>query len=731
MLNRIRGLYVRYAAHHRHEAEAGRASGPLPISLRFVVDGTAALPAVIGWCVARDPARRAQAKARVKARLHLNVTPVALPMQDGLFPGSPPPAPPLDQPVTIVLPVYNAFHLLPEVLARVEDKTDLPWHLIVIEDRSSDARVRPFLRDWAERRPETVTLLENPENLGFIVSVNKGLRQALTRGNPVILLNSDALVPKGWASRLIAPILHDGTVASVTPMSNDAELMTVPQISTRSTLVPGEGDALDALARRFDPVAILPEAPTGVGFCMALNPTFLARVPGFDTGFGRGYGEEVDWCQKTRALGGRHVCLPNLFVEHRGGESFGTDTKQALLQRNGAILSGRYPEFDREVQDFIRSDPLVAPRLALAVGLLAERAEDPVPIYMAHSLGGGAEHFLQRGIAEDLARGQGAIVLRVGGEARFQLEIRLPSGQVAGTTNNINYVKQLINPIRRRRIVYSCGVGDLDPAGLPDILRDLARAHTGDRIEVLFHDFLPVSPSYCLLDRDGIYRGPVTPDRTDPAHVATRPGGTSVSLAVWQEKWGALMKEAACLTVFSENSRAHVLAAWPQLSDKLRVAPHTLLAPVPRLGAPVSDKVVIGVLGNIGYQKGAALLEGLGRRLRGHPDISLVLVGNIDPAHTLPRHVAIHGDYRLEQIGDLVARYGITCWLIPSIWPETFSYTTHEALATGLPVFAFDIGAQGDAVARAEKGYPIRFAPNADLVQNILTSIEKTHESPS
>jgi len=46
-----------------------------------------------------------------------------------------------------------------------------------------------------------------------------------------------------------------------------------------------------------------------------------------------------------------------------------------------------------------------------------------------------------------------------------------------------------------------------------------------------------------------------------------------------------------------------------------------------------------------------------------------------------------------------VSRYGITCWLIPSIWPETFSFTTHECLATGLPVWAFDLGAQGDSVA--------------------------------
>src|SRR5690606_33061326 len=78
-----------------------------------------------------------------------------------------------------------------------------------------------------------------------------------------------------------------------------------------------------------------------------------------------------------------------------------------------------------------------------------------------------------------------------------------------------------------------------------------------------------------------------------------------------------------------------------------------------------------------------------------------VIIGNIDPAYKLESSAQVHGSYQVEDIPALVARYGISRWLIPSIWPETFSYTTHEALATGLPVFSFDLGAQGDAVRAA------------------------------
>ena len=689
---------------------------------RFARDLAAATPDLLGWAATRNPVCR----ARIKARLNLDAIPQAGPMIPDLFstPSSDAPSPAAQTPITIVLPVYNAFDLLAEVLHRVTAHTDLPWRLILIEDCSTDARVRPFLQDWARPRTDRVHLLENESNQGFIRSVNRGLAMALDLGDHVVLLNSDAFVPQGWASRLVAPFQTHDTVASVTPMSNDAEIFSVPAICTRSVLRPGEGDAIDAVARRFNPETSLATAPTGVGFCMAMHIDYLRQVPDLDTIFGRGYGEEVDWCQKTHALGGRHLGLPGLFVEHRGGESFGSADKLALVQKNNAIVAHRYPTYDRDVQEFIQADPLISGRVALAMGFVAARASGAVPVYLAHSLGGGAEHYLQDRISADLARGVSSVIIRVGGAHRFQIELRTEAGETSGTTDDLDLLDQLVGVLGQKRIIYSCGVGDRDPVELPSILRALRNRAAGDHIEVLIHDFFPVSPSYCLLDRDGCYRGPVTADRQDAAHVARRADKTKVGLDEWQSAWGALLTDAVQVTVFSTDSRAQMLAAYPQIADKLDVVPHKLLATVPVLPQPGGDTRVIGVLGNIGKQKGAALLQHLAGTLQSRSDLRVALIGNIDPAYALPSSVPIHGNYHLDDLPSLAKRYGITCWLIPSIWPETFSYTTHECLATGLPVFAFDIGAQGDAVRKTANGYPIDFAPGQDLVQNVLQRIE-------
>lgn len=611
--------------------------------------------------------------------------------------------------VTIVLPVYNAYDVLEECLARVSANTDLDWHMIAVEDQSSDARVWPMLQGWAVHQQGRVTLLRNDENLGFIGAVNRGLEAAASRDAPVVLLNSDALVPDKWASRLLAPFA-DNSVASVTPMSNDAEIFTVPVICQRHVMRAGEADVLDRAAQTLNAEHGLVDAPTGVGFCMALSPKFLRQIPLLDTVFGKGYGEETDWCQKARARGGRHVCTPHLFVEHRGGESFGSAVKQALLERNGAEISRRYPTYDAQVQKFIRTDPLNTARLALGLAWAAARQHE-VPVYLAHAMGGGAEKYLQDRIVKDVGAQGAAVVLRVGQGHIWKLELHTGLGTAQGMTNDVTLVKDLLTYLPALRLIYSCGVGARDAVALPDVLLDIAKGDGRDHpVEILFHDFFPISPSYTLLGKGGAYRGvPVVGGllADDLAHCYTRPGRAEASLADWQAPWGRLIGVATRCVVFSEDSRKIVEIAYPQAANTLCVEPHLLLSPVPRI-APATDGVpVIGVLGNIGYQKGAAVLQKLSRDLARTGAARLVVIGHLDPAWPLAASAQIHGSYELRDLAGLVVRYRISGWLMPSIWPETFSFTTHEVLATGMPVVSFDLGAQGDAISEAvSKGAP-------------------------
>lgn len=627
---------------------------------------------------------------------------------------------------TIIMPVYNAFELLTEALERVDLHTDVPWHLVLIEDASPDERVRPWLRDWAAKRADRVALLLNDRNLGFIGSVNRGLQAAAGRGGPVILLNSDALVPAAWASRLLRPMLEDDRVASVTPMSNDATILTVPWIAGRVTLPAAAAEGIDAAARRLSPQARA-QVPTGVGFCMAMSRRALDRVPALDSAFGRGYGEEVDWCRKAAAAGMIHLGIGNLFVEHRGGESFGSAAKAEALESSARIISARYPGFDDEVRHFIETDPLLTARLALALTWAAQMDPDPIHVYLGHSLGGGAEHWLAARITERAREGRPTIVLRVGGERRFAVELHAEGAVLSGETDEIWLVRQLILTMPRRRIVYSCGVGDERPWELPRLLCDLS----GDEdaaLEVLFHDYFPLSPSLNLLNADGSYTGVPPTHSTDPAHQISS-ADVHLPLRSWREHWGAAVARAEQLTVFSNSSLEIVGSVWPAARGKIVCQPHEVLFGMPTMPMAKDERQgVIGVLGAIGAVKGAQIVSDLAYHLERQPDApKLVIVGEFDHSFPLPPSVKVTGRYDPTILPKILSSYGITAWLMPSIWPETFSFTTREMLATGLPVMAFDLGAQAEAVRAAANGHIVEPDPAAihDCYQS-LNSRRKT-----
>lgn len=703
--------------------EIGRASKAMRAP--FARDLMRASPHLMKWAMTRSPDARAGIKRAL--RLSDQVTGVTLFDADLLVPGTD--TPPRPQDITIVMPVYNAFDLLEEVLQRIRDNTDLPWRLVMVEDCSSDARVRPFLCDWVAALPSDVrarvTLIENETNLGFIGSVNHGFEIARGFGGHVVLLNSDAFVPKGWATRLLRPIFEDADVATVTPMSNDAEICNTPVICVRHDLKPGEADAIDAFAGTLNPSLSRAEVPTGVGFCMAMNRRFLDKVPQLDTAFGRGYGEEVDWCQKVRAQGGRHEVTGSLFVEHRGGVSFGSAEKLALVQKNNELIENRYRGYDLEIQQFIQRDPLSGPRMMLALAWAQARQKGLMPIYMAHSMGGGAEDDLGDRIKSHIGQGSAVLVVRVGGEVRWHLELHTHMGVQRCFVDEEEVLHRMLAIIKGRRVIYSNGVGHYDPIALPEMLLALKNG-PADRLEVLLHDFLVLSPSYTLLNCKGVYEGVPAVDTVDKQHQVLRPDGVRASLSAWRKAWGAMLTQADEVVVFSQNSADLFAQAYPDQASLCVVKPHQ-----PKLDAlkikkadqPKGDPV-IGVLGNIGYQKGAAILQKMSVELAQSGAAGLVVVGDIDPSFGLTPPAIVHGRYDKNDLPDIVRSYGITAWLIPSVWPETFSFTTHEVLATGMPVFGLDLGAQAEAIARAENGHVIPL-PNdqGDLPAVILKAM--------
>src|SRR5690606_19851422 len=104
---------------------------------------------------------------------------------------------------------------------------------------------------------------------------------------------------------------------------------------------------------------------------------------------------------------------------------------------------------------------------------------------------------------------------------------------------------------------------------------------------------------------------------------------------------------------FSDSSRDLVARVWPHLSGRILVRPHRMPLLPARVPPPRNERPVIGVLGGIGYEKGAAVLCELAKAA--DERLKIVVIGEMDMAY---RHAAItvHGRYRQDEIAALARR---------------------------------------------------------------------------
>ena len=78
----------------------------------------------------------------------------------------------------VIVPVYNAYDAVKECIESVLKNTDFKKaHLILIDDKSPDERMIPLLEGYAKKNKNKITLLLNEKNLGFVGTVNRGMKK--------------------------------------------------------------------------------------------------------------------------------------------------------------------------------------------------------------------------------------------------------------------------------------------------------------------------------------------------------------------------------------------------------------------------------------------------------------------------------------------------------------------------------------------------------------------------
>lgn len=257
---------------------------------------------------------------------------------------------------TIIIPVYadaQATRQCVESLLADPEVMD-GARIILIDDASPLERLTSWLEGLA--RNGQVELVRNEHNLGFVGSINRVLAHTAT--TDTVLLNADTLLPKGWLGRLKAHAYSDEVIGTVTPLTNSGDFLSFPfpQPPRGGSGIKAVEEADKAFLTLFPGQRLT--IPTGIGFCLFIKKACREQLGLLDDhGFLKGYLEEVDYCLRARKIGFRHVCALDTFVGHIGSASFGK-TKRSYVVKNSAEILRRYPEHQREMEDFRLELPL-------------------------------------------------------------------------------------------------------------------------------------------------------------------------------------------------------------------------------------------------------------------------------------------------------------------------------------------------------------------------------------
>jgi glycosyltransferase involved in cell wall biosynthesis len=356
-----------------------------------------------------------------------------------------------------------------------------------------------------------------------------------------------------------------------------------------------------------------------------------------------------------------------------------------------------------------RNTPFLA-RSELFLASLRASELRRVVLVIDHDLGGGANHYRERLVAEKIEKGATVIILS--GDITTLSYVLMVRGHLLDKRFAIpgyNFLLELAERVQFEEIIYNTGVTFVSPEKLPSLLVELKKKSQA-RLILLMHDFFMACPSHFLLDDTGSYCGVPDISRCRACLANNHQDYSSLfysrDITEWRALWGGVIGIADEIRAFSDNSLSLLQKAYPALdASRVAVIPHTVTYLKHGAVKPsYTDTLKIGVVGQIGYHKGAEIISEISREIKARGlAIEIVVIGVIE-ASCEPSVVSETGFYRHDKLPKLIEESGVNIMLFPSVWPETFSYVVQELMALDLPVACFDFGAPAERLRVYSKG---------------------------
>lgn len=247
--------------------------------------------------------------------------------------------------LSVIIPAYNHLDLVTRCVRTVRETTDPALtEVLVQDDASPDYNLPLSLGDCCER---------NSPNLGFAGNCNAGAKRA--QGDLLLLLNQDIHVPPeqaGWDARLIEAFDSRLQVGIIGPtlLFPDGRVQSVGggfDVAGQPYHV-----ALGARNPDWAPINAARRVRWVTGAALATRTQLWREIGGFDTAYGRGYFEDVDYAMAVQVYYHLEVWHePSIRFVHEVGSTGGNPAfhKNALLFKRRWVDAGRVNPPDVQV----------------------------------------------------------------------------------------------------------------------------------------------------------------------------------------------------------------------------------------------------------------------------------------------------------------------------------------------------------------------------------------------
>lgn len=644
--------------------------------------------------------------------------------------------------IDIIVPIYNAFEYTQECIKSVLKHTDLSLNrLVLINDKSPDKKILPMLLKYkSENSDKNIEVVDNEENLGFVKTVNKGM---LLSESDVILLNSDTEVTKNWIEKITACAYSNEYIATVTPLTNNGTIASVPNFGIDNELP--KNMSLDEYSQMIENISAhrYPQLTTGNGFCLFIKRSVIDEIGVFDDEtFGKGYGEENDFCYRALDYGYSHVLCDDTFIYHKGTQSFKkenlTASRAALIDKHMALLKAKYPLYVNKTDLFLAINPLkdIQENIDLNIALYKKKKI----LYLVNEwetdmvMTGGTSLHLKDIILANNKNNIASLVLAPDkfDLSRFKLYLYTDSyaREIANYKTDINQYSQIA-------YTNNCCIKMLEnifESFKIDILHvhhflfqsfdaiDIAKKYNIYSV-VTLHDLYMICPSINKVYKDKYCEYDSSSNCKDC--LKKRYGLGNDIIENWQKTCKNVLSKFDLRIVPSENTQKLFKAVYPELD--FEVVEHGVEVIDVSCVKPVKANGCFNVafVGAMAIHKGGNILKELKNKNVGK-DIKIHLFGKseIPALYKSNANYINHGPYTRGELPKLLIENGIDLVCIFATWPETYSYTLTECYMAHIPVLTFDLGAVGDRVKKDGLGWTIEFTANSDIILSKIKEIK-------